>query len=122
MRRFDHLQTAGDALAVESEASATYTPLVDLPQLERLETVRSTTCLFQKFLTKRFEIRVTVIGRSLFAAEIWPPQPVVDCPALGAGRTAAFGCGGLTVAFNSYQYLDNGDSGGPACQQRSNGS
>jgi hypothetical protein len=38
--------------------------------LDQLERVRYTPCLFQEYVPKEFELRVTVIGRRVFAAEI----------------------------------------------------
>ncbi|HEU4325877.1 MAG TPA: hypothetical protein VFS21_22245 [Roseiflexaceae bacterium] len=48
----------------------TYTTLLDEHHLARLESVRLAPCLFQEYVPKRLELRVTVIGDDVFAAEI----------------------------------------------------
>jgi hypothetical protein len=47
-----------------------YTSQVQLEHLSALEGVRTTAHLFQEYLSKRFDLRVVVIGRQIFAAEI----------------------------------------------------
>jgi glutathione synthase/RimK-type ligase-like ATP-grasp enzyme len=49
---------------------ATGTTLVTEDDLDLLDSVRTATCLFQEYVQKRVELRVTVIGDQLFAAEI----------------------------------------------------
>ena len=47
-----------------------YTSRVQPEHLAALEGVRATAHLFQEWLPKRFDLRVVVIGRQVFAAEI----------------------------------------------------
>jgi glutathione synthase/RimK-type ligase-like ATP-grasp enzyme len=49
---------------------ATYTTLITREQLSFIETVKTSLCLFQEYIPKQYELRVTVIGDELFAAEI----------------------------------------------------
>jgi glutathione synthase/RimK-type ligase-like ATP-grasp enzyme len=46
------------------------TRLVSVEDLAELDTVATTPCLFQEYIDKRKELRLTVIGDELFAAEI----------------------------------------------------
>ncbi len=48
----------------------TYTTMVGKQELEMLDSIRLTPCLFQEYIPKQFELRVTVIGDEVFAAEI----------------------------------------------------
>lgn len=52
------------------EQYETPTTLVTEAELDLLEAVRTAPCLFQEYVPKAVELRVTVIGRQLFAAEI----------------------------------------------------
>jgi glutathione synthase/RimK-type ligase-like ATP-grasp enzyme len=57
--------------AVEGEERRfIYTSQVQPEHLDALEGVRATAHLFQEWLPKRFDLRVVVIGRQVFAAEI----------------------------------------------------
>lgn len=47
-----------------------YTTPLDENLLSRIDTVRFAPCLFQEYIPKRLELRVTVIGDEIFAAEI----------------------------------------------------
>lgn len=47
-----------------------YTTPLQGPDLERLDLIRLTPGLFQENVPKRFELRVTIIGRRVFATEI----------------------------------------------------
>jgi len=49
---------------------AVYTTLVGESELASLDSVRLTPCLFQEYIPKQVELRVTVIGDEIFAAEI----------------------------------------------------
>jgi hypothetical protein len=49
---------------------ATPTTLITEEQLHRLDGVRLAPCQFQEYVPKKFELRVTIIGDDLFAAEI----------------------------------------------------
>ncbi len=51
-------------------ASAIYTTPLSLHHLERADTVRYSVCLFQEYVPKDFELRITVIGHRVFAVEI----------------------------------------------------
>lgn len=48
----------------------TTTTLITASELARLDSVRLVPCLFQQYIPKRLELRVTVIGDDIFAAEI----------------------------------------------------
>ncbi len=48
----------------------TTTTLITASELALLDSVRLVPCLFQEYIPKRLELRVTVIGDELFAAEI----------------------------------------------------
>lgn len=48
----------------------TPTTLITVSELAQLDSVRLVPCLFQEYIPKRLELRVTVIGDELFAAEI----------------------------------------------------
>jgi glutathione synthase/RimK-type ligase-like ATP-grasp enzyme len=55
----------------DTKFSAIYTTRIDETRLtEILSSVPTTACLFQRLIPKKIEIRVTVIGTSIFAAEI----------------------------------------------------
>lgn len=47
-----------------------YTNKLDQSFLEHLDEVRFTPCLFQEYIPKRVELRVTVVGNRVFACEI----------------------------------------------------
>ncbi|MBX7220856.1 MAG: hypothetical protein K1Y36_12975 [Blastocatellia bacterium] len=51
-----------------------YTNRVKASDLERLESVTLAPCLFQEYVPKKVELRVTVVGRKTFAAEIHSQQ------------------------------------------------
>lgn len=57
---------AGEA----APARATYTTPITEAQLAQLETIRLTPCLFQAYVPKARELRVTVIGDDVFTAAI----------------------------------------------------
>jgi glutathione synthase/RimK-type ligase-like ATP-grasp enzyme len=48
----------------------TTTTLITASELAQLNSVRLVPCLFQEYIPKRLELRVTVIGDEIFAAEI----------------------------------------------------
>jgi glutathione synthase/RimK-type ligase-like ATP-grasp enzyme len=52
------------------EPVAAYTTLVTETELEQLDTIRLVPCMFQEYVPKQIELRVTVIGDYLFAAEV----------------------------------------------------
>lgn len=52
------------------EPYQTVTTLVTEHDLDMLDSVRAAPCLFQEYVPKKVELRVTVIGEKLFAAEI----------------------------------------------------
>lgn len=52
------------------ELYRTVTTLITDSELAELETVRLVPCMFQEYIPKRVELRVTVIGDEVFAAEI----------------------------------------------------
>lgn len=54
----------------EEERRFIYTSQVQPDHLAALEGVRATAHLFQEWLPKRFDLRVVVVGRQVFAAEI----------------------------------------------------
>lgn len=64
-----------------SEDLIVKTTLVGEPELELLDTIRLTPSLFQEYVSKRYELRVTVIGDEVFAAEIHSqerPETMID--------------------------------------------
>ena len=52
------------------EPHETPTTMITAAELEMLDSVRLVPCLFQEYVPKRLELRVTVIGEEVFAAEI----------------------------------------------------
>lgn len=56
--------------ALPPPALQTQTTVVGEAELEDLEAIRTVPCLFQELVPKRVELRVTVIGDQVFAAEI----------------------------------------------------
>jgi glutathione synthase/RimK-type ligase-like ATP-grasp enzyme len=57
------------------------TTLITPRHLQRIETVRQLPCLFQEFIDKAYELRVTVVGDKLFPVRIdtsKTPQTIVD--------------------------------------------
>jgi glutathione synthase/RimK-type ligase-like ATP-grasp enzyme len=52
------------------EARETKTILITEKELEQLDSVRLVPCLFQEYIPKQTELRVTIIGDELFVAEI----------------------------------------------------
>ena len=57
------------------------TTLITPSHLSRLDLVRKLPGMFQKFIAKKYELRVTVVGDQIFPAKISPPGPsfaVVD--------------------------------------------
>lgn len=60
-----HSRTRPDGRAV-----SILTNRLEPKNLENLEGVRQAPCIFQEYVSKRIEIRVTVMGRRVFAAEI----------------------------------------------------
>ena len=52
------------------EAYGTRTTVITPSELALLDSVQSVPCLFQEYIPKRVELRVTVIGDEIFAAEI----------------------------------------------------
>jgi hypothetical protein len=52
------------------ELRETKTTMITETELEMLDSVRLVPCLFQEYIPKHTELRVTVIGNDLFAAEI----------------------------------------------------
>lgn len=58
----------------EVEPYGTLTTLLTALDFELLESIRLTPCLFQEYIPKCVELRVTIIGREVFAAEIESPD------------------------------------------------
>ena len=54
----------------EHELRETYTTLITEAELAQLDTIQLVPCLFQEYIPKLIELRVTVIGDDIFAAEI----------------------------------------------------
>jgi len=70
-----------DGLFMAGEARFLHTNLVQETHLEDLEGVRVTAHLFQEYIEKALELRVVVIGRQVFAVEIFSqasPRTAVD--------------------------------------------
>jgi glutathione synthase/RimK-type ligase-like ATP-grasp enzyme len=55
---------------VAPEPRETLTTMITEAELEQLDCVRLVPCLFQEYIPKRVELRVTIIGDEIFAAEI----------------------------------------------------
>jgi len=55
---------------IEFRPRGVYTTLIKEEQLSMLETIRLSPCLFQEYVPKAVELRVTVVGDDIFAAEI----------------------------------------------------
>lgn len=51
-----------------------YTTRLNKKDLSRMSSVRLAPCIFQEYVEKKVELRVTVIGRKIFAAEIHSQQ------------------------------------------------
>lgn len=58
----------------DRKSFAIYTNRLKESDLERLDAVAHTPCLFQEYIPKQVELRVTVVGRKTFAAEIHSQQ------------------------------------------------
>jgi glutathione synthase/RimK-type ligase-like ATP-grasp enzyme len=56
--------------AVQVDPYAAVTTLITEPDLDMLESVRTAPCLFQEYMPKKVELRITIIGDEIFAAEI----------------------------------------------------
>lgn len=54
----------------DHELRSTYTTLITDAELAQLDTIQLVPCLFQEYIPKLVELRVTVIGDELFVAEI----------------------------------------------------
>jgi len=65
-------KVAANPLLVERDGSfrVLYTSLLSRADMERIDRVRNTACLFQEYVDKAFELRLTVIGEEIFAAAI----------------------------------------------------
>lgn len=61
----------GAILSEENELSSIYTSRVSYEDLNEIARVRQTPCLFQEYVHKRLELRINVIGNSVFSAEIY---------------------------------------------------
>lgn len=72
---------ADDIDAGQRIAGALTTTIVDDAMLADLDAVRELSCHFQEYIPKRHELRVTVVGRRVFAAALHSqddPRTVVD--------------------------------------------
>jgi glutathione synthase/RimK-type ligase-like ATP-grasp enzyme len=56
--------------AVQLDPYAAVTTLITESDLDMLDSVRIAPCLFQEYVPKKLELRITVIGDEIFAAEI----------------------------------------------------
>lgn len=54
----------------DGKTMAIYTHRIEEKHLEILESIRSVPCIFQKRIEKKLELRITVVGNQVFAAEI----------------------------------------------------
>jgi len=57
-------------LSKEGGPQSIYTSRVTSDDLTQLERVQHTACLFQEYVSKSIELRLTVVGRKIFCAEI----------------------------------------------------
>jgi glutathione synthase/RimK-type ligase-like ATP-grasp enzyme len=55
---------------INGETRTIYTNVVQPQMLDLLETCKNVPCVFQEYIPKDIEIRVTVVGKQVFAAEI----------------------------------------------------
>lgn len=67
MDKIDHTNF-GEDLTVQ----ATYTTLITNLEIAHINSVKTVPCLFQEYIPKQAELRVTIIGDDIFAAEITP--------------------------------------------------
>ncbi len=61
---------AEDVAAVDREFEGLPTTRISDDHFEVIESVRQLPCLFQEYIPKKYELRVTVIGEKVFAAKI----------------------------------------------------
>lgn len=64
------LASTGKPGAKDRRLRATYTTMVGPAELAALDGITIIPCLFQEYVEKKFELRVTVIGNEVFAAQI----------------------------------------------------
>lgn len=64
--------------SISGELKAIWTSPVLEEHLERIELVRNVPCLFQEYVPKDVELRVTVIGRRVFACEIHSQRSAIS--------------------------------------------
>lgn len=57
-------------LEVSDDYNSIYTNRVQREHLEHIDTVEFSPCLFQEYVSKKIELRITVVGKLVFAAEI----------------------------------------------------
>lgn len=55
---------------INGETRTIYTNLVDFQMLDFVDTCKTVPCVFQEYIPKEVEIRATVVGKQVFAAEI----------------------------------------------------
>jgi ATP-grasp ribosomal peptide maturase len=71
----------------ENAGYAIMTNIVRQEDLDHLNHVTHTACLFQERVIKDFELRVTVVGKRIFCAEIHTPSSIVDWRTFPDGLT-----------------------------------
>lgn len=57
-----------------NQPGAIYTNLIETKHLERIQQIRYTPSLFQEYVPKDVELRITVVGKNVFTAEIHSQQ------------------------------------------------
>lgn len=62
------------AVQIEGERYAVYTNPVSKEMMAQIESVKSVPCVFQEQVKKQIELRITVVGSQVFAAEIHSQQ------------------------------------------------
>src|SRR5579885_1067685 len=100
------------------EPLSIYTSRVSLQDLEQEDSIRQTACLFQEEVSKELELRITVVGEQVFAAEIFSQhssRTQVDFRQAEVMQHKNERCGGKTMMIRS----DPRDPfAGPAAQAR----
>lgn len=78
---------AEDVAAADCVAAGLTTTVVDDDMMEAIDAVAELPCQFQGYIAKQYELRVTVIGRRVFAAKIHSQddsRTAVDCRDMSA--------------------------------------
>lgn len=66
-------KSLGDSIPVRDDtakAQVVFTRVLSEPELERIDAIEFSPAIFQEYVDKRVELRVTVVGQDIFCAEI----------------------------------------------------